>query len=207
VPGAGAILADHGAEVIKIEAPQGGDPYRTLQINDGRQTPSANLAMELNNRGKKSLAVDLKTEAGREVFFRLIASADVFVTSIRPDAIERLGLGVDVLRRHNPKLIYVRGNGLGFRGEEAGRPGYDASCFWARGGFADILRPPGCELPVSPRPALGDHAGAANVALASARASPRWSRSRCCRPPCGCCRRTSPCPSRRATMRAWPPPT
>jgi crotonobetainyl-CoA:carnitine CoA-transferase CaiB-like acyl-CoA transferase len=170
VPGAGAILADHGAEVIKIEDPKTGDPYRTLQINDGRQTPSANLSMELNNRGKKSLGLDLKSAEGRAVFFRLIATADVFLTSIRPDAIERLGVGVEALRAHNPKLIYVRGNGLGFSGGEAGRPGYDASCFWARGGFADILRPPGVDAPVSPRPALGDHAGAANVALGVASA-------------------------------------
>ncbi len=170
VPGGGAILADFGAEVIKIEEPKGGDPYRSLQINDGRQTPSANLAMELNNRGKKSLALDLKSPEGREVFFQLIATADVFLTSIRPDAIERLGLGVDALRKHNPKLIYVRGNGLGFHGEEANRPGYDASCFWARGGFADVLRARGAEHPVHPRPALGDHAGAANMALGVATA-------------------------------------
>lgn len=170
VPGAGALLADMGAEVIKIEEPRGGDPYRTLKINDGRQTPSANLAMEQNNRGKKSLALDLKSPEGRAIFLKLIATADIFLTSIRPDAIERLGLGVEELRAHNPKLIYVRGNGLGFRGDEANRAGYDASCFWARGGFADVLRPAGDKNPVRPRPALGDHAGAANVALGIASA-------------------------------------
>jgi crotonobetainyl-CoA:carnitine CoA-transferase CaiB-like acyl-CoA transferase len=170
VPGAGALLADFGAEVIKIEEPKGGDPYRTLQINDGRRTASANLSMELNNRGKKSLTVDLKTPDGREILLRLIASADVFLTSLRPDAIERLGLGVDELRKRNPKLIYVRGNGVGFRGEEANRPGYDASCFWARGGFADVLRASPADQPIGPRPALGDHAGATNVALGIASA-------------------------------------
>ncbi|CAN7526441.1 CoA transferase [Phenylobacterium sp. LjRoot225] len=170
VPGGGAILADLGAEVIKIEEPKGGDPYRSLKINDGRQTASANLAMEQNNRGKKSLAVDLKTPEGREVFLRLIATADVFLTSIRPDAIERLGLGVEALRAHNPKLIYVRGNGTGFRGPQANRAGYDASCFWARGGFAEALRPQGAAQPISPRPALGDHAGSTNIALGIAAA-------------------------------------
>ena len=119
VPAAGAILADHGAEVIKIEEPKQGDPYRSLKINDGRQTASANLSIQCNNRGKKSMAIDLKSAEGREVFLRLIASADVFLTSIRPDAIERLGLGVQALRQYNPKLIYVRGNGVGFRGPEA----------------------------------------------------------------------------------------
>lgn len=165
VPGAGAILADFGAEVIKVEEPRTGDPYRTLQINDGRQTASANLAMEQNNRNKKSVAIDLKSESGRELFFELIESADIFITSIRPKAIEKLGLGIDELRKRNPKLIYARGNALGFKGEQVDRPGYDASCFWARGGFADALRPIGHEQPIDARPALGDHAGAANIAL------------------------------------------
>lgn len=170
VPAGSAILADFGAEVIKIEEPKFGDPYRSLQINDGRQTASANLAMELNNRGKKSIGLDVKSPEGRDVFFKLIASADIFLTSIRPDAIERLGFGVDALRAHNPKLIYVRGNGLGFKGDQANRAGYDASCFWARGGFADVLRPTGSQQPINPRPALGDHAGATNIALAMASA-------------------------------------
>src|SRR3974390_2818929 len=81
VPAAGAMLADHGAEVIHIEQVGSGDPYRTLRIADGRITKSANLAMEQNNRGKKSLAIDLKTPAGRDVFLRLIETADVFLTS------------------------------------------------------------------------------------------------------------------------------
>jgi crotonobetainyl-CoA:carnitine CoA-transferase CaiB-like acyl-CoA transferase len=170
VPGGGAILADLGAEVIKIEEPKGGDPYRSLRINDGRQTASANLAMEQNNRGKKSLAIDLKSTTGREVFLKLIETADVFLTSIRPGAIERLGLGVEALRKVNPKLIYVRGNGTGFRGEGKDRAGYDASCFWARGGFAETLRPRDWPRPIQPRPALGDHAGSANIALGIATA-------------------------------------
>ena len=170
VPGAGALLADFGAEVIKIEEPVGGDPYRSLQINDGRQTGSANLAMEMNNRGKKSLALDLKSPEGRELLLDLIKTADIFLTSLRPGAIARLGLDVADLRKVNPDLIYIRGNGVGFAGEQADRPGYDASCFWARGGFASVLRPPGHDHPIAPRPALGDHAGAANVALGAAMA-------------------------------------
>lgn len=168
VPAAGTVLADLGAEVIKIEGITG-DPYRTLRIADGRQTKSANLSMEQNNRGKKSIAIDLKTEEGRELLLRLIETADVFLTSIRPAALSRLSLDVEDLRVRNPKLIYVRGNGLGYRGGEVGRPGYDASCFWARGGFAHALTPPG-QLPVRPRPALGDHASAMNVAFGIASA-------------------------------------
>src|SRR5882724_900178 len=168
VPAAGAVLADLGAEVIKIEAPSG-DPYRTLRIADGRQTKSANLAMEQNNRGKKSLALDLKRAEGRELLLKLAETADIFLTSLRPAALERLLLGVDELQARNPRLIYVRGNGLGFRGEEANRPGYDASVFWARGGFAHVLTPPG-QPPIRPRPALGDHASAMNIAFGMAAA-------------------------------------
>lgn len=168
VPAAGTILADLGAEVIKIEGITG-DPYRTLRIADGRQTGSANLSMEQNNRGKKSIGVDLKTEEGRELLLQLIETADVFLTSIRPAALRRLSLGIEDLRARNPRLIYVRGNGLGYRGEEVDRPGYDASCFWARGGFAHALTTPG-QSPVRPRPALGDHASAMNVAFGIASA-------------------------------------
>ncbi|HUD27901.1 MAG TPA: CoA transferase [Novosphingobium sp.] len=168
VPAAGAVLADLGADVIKIEMTEG-DPYRRLKITDGRQTASANLAMELNNRGKRSVALDLKTDEGRELLFRLVETADVFLTSIRPAALRRLGLTLDVLRARNPRLIYAHGNGLGFRGEQADRAGYDASCFWARGGFAHMLSTPG-QRPTRPRPALGDHAGAMNIAFGLASA-------------------------------------
>lgn len=168
VPAASAVLADLGAEVIKIETVMG-DPYRVLKIADGRQTKSANLAMEQNNRGKKSVALDLKTSEGRELLLKLIETADVFLTSIRPDALKRLSLDIKSLRERNSRLIYVHGNGLGFRGEEVNRAGYDASCFWARGGFAQTLARAG-EPPTQPRPALGDHAGAMNIAFGMASA-------------------------------------
>src|ERR1700755_1372958 len=82
VPAAGALLADQGAEVIHVEPPGSGDPYRTLKIADGRVHKSANLSMEQNNRGKKSVAIDLKSPEGREVFLRLIETADIFLTSL-----------------------------------------------------------------------------------------------------------------------------
>jgi crotonobetainyl-CoA:carnitine CoA-transferase CaiB-like acyl-CoA transferase len=170
VPGAGALLADHGAEVIHIEPPDKGDPYRSLKIADGRITKSANLALEQNNRGKKSVAIDLKTKEGREVFLRLIESADVFLTSLRPKAIKALDLGVEALRAHNPRLIYARGNGVGFKGKEIDKAGYDASAFWARGGFAHVLSPPDATSPLRPRPALGDHTGSISVAYGIASA-------------------------------------
>ncbi len=164
VPAAGALLADHGAEVIHVETVDRGDPYRSLKVGDGRETGSANLSLEQNNRGKKSIAVDLKTEAGREVLLRLIDTADVFLTSLRPKAIKALGLTPEELQARNPRLIYVRGNGFGFKGAETDKAGYDATAFWARGGFAHSLRPTGMIEPLKPRPALGDHIGGISVA-------------------------------------------
>lgn len=164
VPAAGALLADHGAEVIHVETVGSGDPYRSLQVGDGRETGSANLSLEQNNRGKKSIAIDLKTEEGREVLLRLIDDADVFLTSLRPKALKSLRLTPEDLQARNPKLIYVRGNGFGFEGKEVDKAGYDATAFWARGGFAHALRPPGMIEPLKPRPALGDHIGGISVA-------------------------------------------
>ncbi len=162
VPGAGVLLADQGAEVIKIETIDG-DPYRTLKAGGDRNLGNINIAMEQNNRNKKSIALDLKSEEGREALLRLVETADVFLTSLRPKAIKGLRLEIDDLRARNPKLIYVRGNGAGFRGAEADRPGYDASAFWARGGACYAFTRPG-EQPTSPRPAYGDHTG--SMALA-----------------------------------------
>jgi crotonobetainyl-CoA:carnitine CoA-transferase CaiB-like acyl-CoA transferase len=162
VPAAGTLMADHGAEVIKIEPPQG-DPYRTLKIGDGRETAKANLVMEQNNRGKKSLAIDLKNEEGREALLKLIETADVFLTSLRPRALKALRLLPEDLLARNPRLVYARGNGLGFKGPEFDKAGYDASAFWARGGFADLLTAPDADLPTRPRGALGDHSSAISL--------------------------------------------
>jgi crotonobetainyl-CoA:carnitine CoA-transferase CaiB-like acyl-CoA transferase len=164
VPGGSVMLADHGAEVIKVETPGSGDPYRTLRIGDGREVGTTNLAMEQNNRGKKSVALDLKTAEGREALLKLVESADVFMTSLRPRALRSLRLDVEDLRARNPKLIYARGNGLGFRGAEADKPGFDASAFWARGGACHAFTRPG-EPPTPPRPAFGDHAGSMALAF------------------------------------------
>jgi crotonobetainyl-CoA:carnitine CoA-transferase CaiB-like acyl-CoA transferase len=119
--------------------------------------------MEQNNRSKKSVALDLKSAEGREALLRLVETADVFVTSLRPKAITALGLDVEDLRARNPRIIYARGNGVGFKGAEANRPGYDASAFWARGGACFAFTRPG-EQPTSPRPAYGDHTGSIAIA-------------------------------------------
>ena len=168
VPGAGAMLADQGAEVIKIETIEG-DPYRTLKAGGNRNLGAINIAMEQNNRNKRSVALDLKTGEGREALLRLVETADVFLTSLRPKAIRSLRLDVEDLRARNPRLIYARGNGAGFRGAEADRPGYDASAFWARGGACHAFTRPGAQ-PTSPRPAYGDHTGSMAIAYGIAAA-------------------------------------
>ncbi len=164
VPGAGVLLADQGAEVIKIETTGTGDPYRTLKVGDGREVGTTNLAMEQNNRGKKSIALDLKSQEGREAFLELVETADVFLTSLRPKALRALQLDVDNLRARNPRIIYARGNGLGFRGAEANKAGFDASAFWARGGMCHAFTLPGNQ-PTPPRPAFGDHSGSTSLAF------------------------------------------
>lgn len=163
VPGAGVMLADQGAEVIKIETIEG-DPYRKLKAGGDRNLGNINIAMEQNNRNKKSVALDLKSEEGREALLKLVETADVFLTSLRPRAIRGLRLDVEDLRARNPKIIYARGNGVGFKGAEADRPGYDASAFWARGGACYAFTRPG-EQPTSPRPAYGDHTGSMAIAF------------------------------------------
>lgn len=168
VPGASVLLADQGAEVIKIETIDG-DPYRTLKIGTDRNLGSVNVSMEQNNRNKKSVALDLKSEEGREALLRLVETADVFVTSLRPKAIRALRLDVEDLRARNPRIIYARGNGVGFQGAEADRPGFDASAFWARGGACHAFTRPG-EQPTSPRPAFGDHTGSLAIAYGIAAA-------------------------------------
>lgn len=174
VPSAGAMLADMGAEVIKVESPGTGDPYRNLVVDTHKKSP-VNFSMEQNNRGKKSIAIDLKHADGRDVFMRLIGSADVFITSLRPAALQRLAMAPDDLRAHNKRLIYARANGYGFRGPDSERPGFDASAFWARGGFAHMMSSTVGQFVRQPR-ALGDHA--ASVSLAFGIASALFHRGR-----------------------------
>jgi crotonobetainyl-CoA:carnitine CoA-transferase CaiB-like acyl-CoA transferase len=167
VPSSAAMLADLGAEVLKIEPPEG-DPYRSLVV-DKREVGAPNFSMEQNNRGKKSLVIDLKQPAGREAFRAVLAGADVFMTSLRPAALKRLGADPETLIRDFPRLVYARANGLGFKGLEADKPGFDASAYWARGGFAHMLAPSEDQLARQPR-AVGDHAAAMNLAFGVASA-------------------------------------
>lgn len=156
-PGAGGILCDWGAEVIKIEPP-GGDPVRTNfpTKGTGKEHLTDNPAFDGDNRGKKSIVVDTRTEDGREVVRRLAETADVFLTNVRPGGIERSGLGYDILSKRNPKLVYCALTGYGLEGPDANAPGFDVASFWSRSGLARLTAPKGAELfPI--RTAAGDH--------------------------------------------------
>jgi len=170
VPVAGAVLADWGADVIRIERPEG-DPYRGLATQGiGTDSGGVNLSIALANRGKRSVALDLRHEEGRVVLERLLDTADVFLTNFRPGALGRLGLDADTLTERYPALVYARGHGYGVRGPDADRPGYDASAFWARGGLAHVLTPPSMDQPIGQRGAMGDRNGAMGLAFGIAAA-------------------------------------
>lgn len=170
VPVAGALLADWGADVIRIERLEG-DPYRGLATQGiGTDRDGVNLSMALANRGKRSVALNLRHESGMAVLHELLTTADVFLTSLRPGALSRLGLDADTLRGRYPGLIYARGHGFGTRGPDANQPGYDSSAFWARGGVGHILTPPERDYPISQRGAMGDRNGAMALAFGIAAA-------------------------------------
>ena len=121
-PYAGMLLADLGAEVIKIELPDGGDPFRQWSERQGTVLPQ----FAAYNRGKKSVTLNVKLESGREIYRRLAASADVVLENFRPGTLERLGIGYETLRNDNPGLVYCAISGLGSSGPARDRPTYDA---------------------------------------------------------------------------------
>jgi crotonobetainyl-CoA:carnitine CoA-transferase CaiB-like acyl-CoA transferase len=170
VPVAGALLADWGADVVRVERIEG-DPYRALATQGiGTDSGGVNLSVALANRGKRSIALDLQTEKGLAVLHELLESADVLLTSLRPGALSRLGLDSDTVRERYPALIYARGNGFGVRGPDADAAGYDASAFFARGGLAHVLTPPERDYPIAQRGAMGDRNGATALAFGIAAA-------------------------------------
>jgi crotonobetainyl-CoA:carnitine CoA-transferase CaiB-like acyl-CoA transferase len=172
VPAAGAVLADWGADVIKVEHPETGDPQRGL-ISSGLIPggPGAvNYIMEQPNRGKRSIGLDMATDEGRALLYELAATSDVFLTSFLPEARRKLRIDVDDIRAVNPAIVYVRGSGQGPLGPDAERGGLDGASYWARGGLANALTPKTNDWPIAPRPALGDLPGGMTIAGAIAAA-------------------------------------
>ncbi|MFG2960236.1 CaiB/BaiF CoA transferase family protein [Streptomyces sp. NPDC048291] len=166
VPSAGAVLADWGADVIKVEHAVNGDPQRGLrQTGTFKIEGDPNPNIEHANRGKRSIGLDMARSEGREVLYELARRADVFLTSFLPSARQRFGIDVEDIREVNPRIVYARGSALGPRGGEADKGGYDMTAFWARAGTAASLTPPGTPGMIPPPgPAYGDTISGTNLA-------------------------------------------
>jgi crotonobetainyl-CoA:carnitine CoA-transferase CaiB-like acyl-CoA transferase len=162
-PAAGGIMADWGADVIKVEAPAGDPMRRMLAVTGGGGADLPSPPFDLDNRGKRSVVLDLDTDEGRDAMQRLLATADVFLTNLRPDAVDRLGLGPEGLRAAHPRLVYASVTGYGRQGPDTWRAGYDLGAFWARSGLAALTVPPDAPPPYF-RGGVGDHITAITTA-------------------------------------------
>lgn len=138
-PGAGTVMSDFGAEVIKIERPGIGDPYRYLSYLPPMPRSEMNYCWLLDGRNKKSVALDLATEDGREILHRLIETADVLITNFQPSILGKLKLTYEDLAPLNERLIYASATGYGERGEQVEAPGFDMTAYWARSGLMDSV--------------------------------------------------------------------
>ena len=155
-PMVGAILADWGAEVIKIESADG-DPFRALNLRPGKETVTeTSLEFLVNNRAKRSIVLDVKTEDGRRIALELIHQADVFLTNLRSNALERMGLDYATVSKIEPALVYCHVTGYGVEGEWRDKAAYDVGAFFARAAVAATLLPPGDE-PMMRCGAFGDY--------------------------------------------------
>ena len=163
VPAAGAVLADWGADVIKVEHPSRPDPQRAL-VHSHLSPGGRGFLVEQGNRGKRSITLDIRGEEGRELLYRLAETSDVFLTNWLPAARRKMAVDVEHIRARNPNIVYVRGSGQGVRGPEQDKAGYDGTSFVARGAFADGLTPAGSDWPVRGTAAVGDLPGAMTLA-------------------------------------------
>jgi crotonobetainyl-CoA:carnitine CoA-transferase CaiB-like acyl-CoA transferase len=159
-PAAATILSDFGADVIKIEPPGAGDPYRALPGLPGNPVSDHNYGWMLDSRNKRSLALDLGQPRAQEVLHRLVADADVFVTNYPLRVRTRLRIDHETLAPLNERLVYASFSGYGEQGEEAAKPGFDVTAWWARSGMMDIIRTSPEAAPVRPTVGMGDHPSA-----------------------------------------------
>ena len=161
-PAATTVLSDFGAEVVKIERPGDGDPYRQDYLRPPNPASKENYPWQLDNRNKRSLVVDLKNPHATEVLVRLVKWADVLVTNFPPRVRQRLKLSYEHVSPLNPRLIYADITGYGERGPEADKPGFDITAYWARTGMMQFNRD-ASSPPVAPVPGSGDHATAMSL--------------------------------------------
>src|SRR5579875_919775 len=165
VPVAGAVLAEWGADVIKVEHPETGDPQRGLVTSGLVPHGSVAHMVELPNRGKRSIGLDMKSPAGHDLLLRLAATADVFLTNFLPNQRKKLHIDVEDIRAVNPVIVFASGSAHGPLGPDANTGGYDNSTFWARAGAADTATPDELGYPVSqPGAAFGDVTGGLTLA-------------------------------------------
>lgn len=158
-PAAATVMADFGADVVKIEPPKTGDPYRYLHQTPPLPQCEEDYCWLLTGRGKRSVALDLKDAEAREILLRLVREADVFVTNYPLRVLADLRLAWRDLEPLNPRLVFAHATGFGEEGPEADKPGYDATAWWARSGLQDAVRPRG-GLPAVSVPGMGDHPSA-----------------------------------------------
>jgi crotonobetainyl-CoA:carnitine CoA-transferase CaiB-like acyl-CoA transferase len=166
VPAASALLADWGAEVIKVEHVERGDAMRGLAtsgtVNLGG---GVHVLLEHSNRGKQSIGLDLTSEDGLDILYKLAATCDVFLTNKMPSVRTKLKVDLEAIRQANPDIIYVRGTGQGERGPDADKGSYDSLAYWNRAGVAMGQKQPTDEfVPPPPAPAFGDSIGAMTIA-------------------------------------------
>jgi crotonobetainyl-CoA:carnitine CoA-transferase CaiB-like acyl-CoA transferase len=138
-PAAATIMSDFGAEVIKIERPPHGDPYRRLSFLPGMPVSEHNYCWMLDARNKKSLALNLQDEAGQEVLRKLVATADVFITNYPPELSAKFRVDYQEFAAINPRLVFAHVTGYGEDGEDINKPGYDTTAYWARSGLTGII--------------------------------------------------------------------
>jgi crotonobetainyl-CoA:carnitine CoA-transferase CaiB-like acyl-CoA transferase len=158
-PSATTVLSDFGADVIKVEPPKVGDPYRYFYRTPPNPPLAENYTWQLTNRNKRSLAIDLKNPRSAEVLRRLAKWADVFVTNFPPHVRKGLKVTYEDISALNPRLIYADITGYGEKGPEADKPGFDITAYWARSGLMEFTRNAGSP-PAIPVPGIGDHATA-----------------------------------------------
>ena len=179
-PVAATLLADLGADVVKVEPPEG-DPHRTLYQRVGclPDTFAAdnNFIWDLNSRHKRSLVLDLKQAEGQAVLHRLVQQADVFVTNLPLPARGRLAIDADTLLALNPRLVYASMTAYGETGPEASKSGFDVTAYWARAGLMDLVRADHTAPPTRPVAGMGDHPSAVTLFAAITTALYRRERS------------------------------
>jgi crotonobetainyl-CoA:carnitine CoA-transferase CaiB-like acyl-CoA transferase len=166
VPSCGGLLADWGADVIKIEHPGRGDAQRGfIRWTGSPVDPNHNPMLEHSNRGKRSVGLDLTKREGQELLYEMVRTADVFLTNMLPRARQKMRIDVEHIRAANPRIVYARGSGYGDKGPDRNRGGFDATAYWAHSGIGFGFSPQEYEVPLQMSVGgFGDSTAGSNLA-------------------------------------------